>query len=270
MSTLNSHVLRLKDKISLSLSQKTEGGPGDSSPLQKGLFMFIGDRSVCGEGVGFGAPALDCPEGVFFSTYAEIQERSGQLVKSFSINAFQRKTWRDKFPVDTGFYLAVERRLVKRYREQERYRNLLSYLIKLTSILGFQLSYQEVQSKGSVDVSYQLYGNRLMVGVDTSGLADRKYRNLLIFNEQSAAFDLYMDGFSKVKGNNIGAWKEILSAKACLTNQDDDVTFCIRNIPSARLFCGRELLRPRLDWAGFCYMVPSSAKQFEYDVEIIQ
>lgn len=269
MSTHSSHILRLNDKISLSLSETTEGGLGDSSPLQKGLLLCIGNRSVCGEGMGFGAPALDHPEGVFFSTYAKVEARSGELVKSFSINAFQRKTWRDKFPLDNGLYLAVERRLVEKYRKDERYQKFLSYPIRLTSILGFKLSYQGVQSKGSVNVSYRLSGNRLKVRVDTASLADREYRNLLIFNEQLAAFDLYVDGFSKVQGNDIGAWKEILSPKACLTNQDDNVTFCIRNIPGTRLFCGRELLRPRLDWAGFCYLVPSSAKQFEYDVEII-
>jgi hypothetical protein len=269
VSTHNSHILRLNDKISLSLSEITEDGLGDSSPLQKGLLLLIGNRSVCGEGMGFGAPALDYPEGVFFSTYAKVQERSGELVKSYSINAFQRKTWRDKFPVDNGLYLAVERRLVEKYRKHERYRKFLSYLIRLTSILGFKLSYQGVQSKGSVDINYRLSGNRLMVRVDTASLADRQHRNLLIFTEQSAAFDLYRDEFSKIRGDGMGAWKEISSAKACLTNQDDDVTFCVRSIPETRLFGGRELLRPRLDWAGFCYLVPPGVKQFEYEVEII-
>ncbi len=263
-----SYALRLNERILLRLNEGVEVGAGDSSLLQKGLVMTVDGRVVCGEGVGFGVPAVEYPDRILFSTHATIQAGDEELVKFFSMDTFQRKTWRHKIPVDNKVYLSVEQRLADRYRMDRRHRAFLTHVMKLISLLGFRLSYQKTKSRGLVKIGYQLAGNNVNVAVDSSELVDRRYKKLLIFNEQSSGFDLYKDEIRTLKEDEIGVWNETDSGRACLTNTHARVTFCVRSVEGTRLYRGREFLRPRLDWAGFCYSVPPSKGQFEYTIEI--
>lgn len=263
-----SYALRLNDRILLKLTERVEAGPGDSSPLQKGLVMIVEDQALCGEGVGFGVPAIEYQDRTLFSTHAAIRAGDEELVKSFSMDTFQRKTWRQRFPVDNRVYLSLEQRLADRYRMDRRHRAFLTVVMKLISLLGFKLSYQKTKSRGLVRIKYRLSGNDVKIAVDSSELIDRRYKRLLIFNEQSSGFDLYRDGIRTLKEDEIGVWEETGSGRACLTNIHAGVTFCVRSVEGARLYRGREFLRPRLDWAGFCYSVPPRKEQFVYAIEI--
>ena len=51
--------LILDDEFSLRLSDMDPANIGDSSGLQKGLELYFKDRSLCGEGIGFGSPHRD-------------------------------------------------------------------------------------------------------------------------------------------------------------------------------------------------------------------
>lgn len=263
------YTLTFDDRRTFILHENAEPGSGDSSPLQKGLIMLVKGQPVCGEGVGFGVPALEYPEKVFFSTSAKVEARDDELIKYFSIDAFSRKAWKERYPIENGIYSAIQSRLAKRYQTDKNSRSLLTSLMKLQYLLGVKLSFQRVTPRGIVKITYQLAGNGVKVRVDCSKIADEIPERLLIFNEQSGDFNLYEDGFEKLRNHEIGVWELSPSKRACLTNSDARTTFCVETIPGAELYRGRELLRPRLDWSGFCYAIPAFKERFCYTIKII-
>jgi len=268
MVTQSSLPFELNKRVSFGFLED-ELGRGDSLGLQKGLVMFVDARPVCGEGVGFGVPAVEYANQIMFSMSASVLVRNGELVKSYWIDALQRKTWKNRFPIDNMMaYRAVQSRLADAYRINRRVRPTLAHLMRVQSWLGVKLSHYKVTSRGSVEVRYRSSGNRLMIEIDNSRL-DKDFTRLLIFNEQSADFDSYEDEFGRLRDEGIGVWEKVRSKKASLTNRKMRVTFRIENIAGATLYRGRELLKPRLDWAGFCYLIPSGMSQFGYTIEIV-
>jgi hypothetical protein len=262
------YLLKLDDRCSLRLDTKSGLELGDSSGLQKGLIMFVDNKSLCGEGVGFGMPAVEYSNHTLFSTAANIQATNKTLVKSFSIDASQRKTWKNRVPVDNTAYNAIQRRLANTYRTNKRSRRGLDYMIKIQSLLGVGLSHQRVRSKGFIAVEYHLSDSRIVISVDSSKLFDKNVKRVLLFNEQSAEFNLYEDDFGKLSKENIGVWEEVKSEKASLRNERANLSFMVENIPGTKLYRGRELLKPRLNWAGFCYSIPPHMEHFNYTVQI--
>jgi len=258
--------LKIAERLSLRFYDDADQCQGDSLGLQKGLILFVGAEPICGEGVGFGVPAVKYSDQVLFSTTATLA-RDKELVKSFSMDAVHRMTWRGKL-IDNGVYRAIQDRLAETYRINTRFRSTITRIMKIQSLLGIKLSHQKISSRGVVDVSYRPYGNRLMITVDSSKLIDKDFTGLFVFNEQSADFNIYEDELVTLRDEKIGAWEEVKSKKASLTNQILNVTFSVENMAGARLFRGRELLKPRLNWSGFCYFIPPQVQKFGYSVQI--
>jgi len=260
--------LELNERLSLKLSENASQCLGDSLDLQKGLIMFLGSKPLCGEGVGFGVPAVEYSDRIVFSRAATIVKKDSELVKRFSIDTVQVKTWKDRFPLDNKIYHAVQSRLADAYRKKAEFRPVLARLMRLQSLAGIKLTNRSVESKGYVNETYRMSGNSVTITVDSSMLTDNDFARVYIFNEQSADFDVYQDEFEKLRDDDIGVWEEVKSRRAYLTNRRLNVTFGVENIPGTKLYRGRELLRPRLDWAGFCYSIPSKMQQFTYTVQI--
>ena len=262
-----SYSFRINDTISLVLYEEAKPAQGDSSSLQKGLVMFHKARSLCGEGVGFGVPAVEYSDQVLFSTSANVRATNGELIKNFWIDAKPRITW-TKFTIDSSPYLILQRRLDNMYRTDRKSRLLLTYMMKLQPLLGVKLSFQKIARRGFVEVKYSLSGRDVSVRVDSAKLSDRKFKRLLVFSEQSASFDTYKDNLGTLRNRDIGVWEEVKSRRVCLTNEESNVTFCVEDICGTKLYRGRELLKPRLDWAGFCYSIPAHQQCFSYTIRI--
>jgi hypothetical protein len=260
--------LELNKRFTLKLSEDTGQCLGDSLGLQKGLIMFLGSEPLCGEGVGFGVPAVEYSNQILFSRTATMIKKNSEFVKTFSIDAVQRKTWKDKFSLDNKIYRSVQSILADAYRTKAEFRPALGHIMRIQSLVGIKLSTKSVESKGYVNQTYRMSGNSVTITVDNSGLTDKDFTRLYIFNEQSSDFDVYHDEFGTLRDDDIGVWEEVRSRRAYLTNRKLNVTFGVGNIPGTKLYRGRELLRPRLDWAGFCYSVPSNIQRFSYTVQI--
>lgn len=259
--------LKLNETISLVLYEGAEPAQGDSSSLQKGLVMFHKARPLCGEGVGFGVPAVEYSDQVLFSTSANAQATKGELIKNFWIDAMPRITW-TKFTIDSSPYLVLQRLLDNMYQTDRKSRLLLTYMMKLQPLLGVKLSFQKIARRGFVEVKYSLSGRDISITVDSAKLSDKKFKRLLVFSEQSASFDTYKDNLRTLRKTGIGVWEEVKSRRASLTNEESNVTFCVEDICGTKLYRGRELLKPRLDWAGFCYSIPSHQQRFSYTIRI--
>ena len=117
-------------------------------------------------------------------------------------------------------------------------------------------------------MSYNLVGREVRITVDCSRLVRKNFTRLFVFNEQSADFNTYQDDFGTLTDEDIGVWEEVKSRNASLKNQELNVGFGVENLLGTRLYRGRELLRPRLDWAGFCYSIPPETERFTYTVQI--
>jgi hypothetical protein len=260
--------LILDDEISLKLFDTNHSTIGDSSGLQKGLELYFRDRSLCGEGIGFGSVAIEYSDNVIFSSTANISIKNDALVKNFEIDTVLRKNWKGKFYVDNRFYGTLQPKLTKIYRENKKARPLLNALIRIQSLIGVRLSHQKIGSKGQIKIVYSLIGDQLRISVDSTGLIDKKIQRILIFNEQSSDFNIYEEEGKTLTNDEIGVWQEVKSKKACLSNVAAKVKFCIEKIPGTALFRGRESLRPRLNWSGFCYSVPKKLECFTYNINL--
>jgi len=269
MKTQASLSLELNDRVILNLSKEVDQSSGDSLGLQKGLVMFVEAHSVCGEGTGFGVPAVEYSSEVLFSTTASIEFRDDELVKTYSIDAVQSKTWKDKFTIDSKIYRVVQNELANLYRTRAKLRPTLTHIMRIQSLMGIKLSNKKVKSKGLVEVGYRLSNNVVMIRIDSSRLVDRDFKRLLVFNEQSADFDLYRDDLVSLRGESIGVWEEVDSQRVSLMNEKMKVTFSIEKISGAKMYRGRELLKPRLDWAGFCYLIPPSMEHVSYVIQVV-
>jgi hypothetical protein len=262
------YFLKLNNRIKFILDEGPDSSQGDSSTLEKGLKMIIENNSLCGEGVGFGVPALEYQENIIFSTSAKIKNENGTLVKSFSMDASHRKTWMRKFTINDRFYSTISNKLSQTYKRDEKYRKLVKCLMKFITILGFRISTQKIRSKGFVDITYAVSRDNLVISVNTSRILDKQFNRLLIFNEQSADFDLYRDDFNQLRKDDIGVWEETNCQEACLINESSKIMFCLKKLEGTKLYRGRELLQPRLDWAGFCYITSSKVENHQYIIQI--
>jgi hypothetical protein len=258
--------LGIDKRLVLRITEKCNHGAGDSSGLERGLILFVENRPAIGEGLGFGIPAIEYSDKILFSSSATTI-RNDALIRSYSIDAVQRKTW-GRFAIDGGFYLMVQNRLAEIYRTDRRFRPALTQIMYVQFLLGIRQTYEKVKSRGYVDVSYNLVGRKLRIIVDFSRLTRRDFRKLLVFNEQSADFNIYQDDFGILTDEDIGVWEEVKSRNASLRSRELNVGFGVENLPGTRLYRGRELLRPRLDWAGFCYSIPPETERFTYTVQI--
>ena len=262
------YFLKLNNRITFILDKGPDNSQGDSSTLEKGLLMIIENNSLCGEGVGFGVPALEYPENMIFSTSAKIKSENGTLVKSFSMNASHRKTWMHKFTINDRFYSTISNKLSYVYKRDEKYRKFIKWLMKFITILGLRISTQKTRSKGFVDITYAVSRDNLVITVNTSRIREKQFNRLLIFNEQSADFDLYRDDFTQLRKDDIGVWEETNCQEACLTNESAKIMFCLKKLDETKLYRGRELLQPRLDWAGFCYITSLKVENHQYIIQI--
>ncbi len=264
----NNFFLKFNNHIGFILNKEKGNDQGDSSSLEKGLIMLVREKSLCGEGVGFGVPALEYQDKIIFSTSAEIRNNDNKLTKSFYMDAHHRRTWMYKLPINDRFYSIISDKFRYRYRRDKKYQRFVRFLMNFITLIGLRISTKKISSKGVIDVSYYVSEDNVIIVVDTSGLHDKKYRRLFLFNEQSADFDLYRDEFTELRKDEIGVWEETRCREASLTNESVKVTFYVKKLEDAKLIRGRELLQPRLDWAGFCYIIPSNIENLQYAIKV--
>jgi len=135
--------LEIDERLILRICGTSGQGVGDSMGLERGLALFVENRSVIGEGVGFGVPAIMYSDQILFSSTATTI-RNNELIKSYSIDTIQRKTWRGRFPIDSRAYRMVQGRLADVYRTDRRFRPTLTQIMHVQSLLGIRLSHERV------------------------------------------------------------------------------------------------------------------------------
>jgi hypothetical protein len=242
--------------------------------LQKGLVLLVDGNEVIEEGMGFGTPVVLYHDRPFFSSSAEVSFRpEGShkvLIKSFTIDTVSRKKIGKDFYVNDRFYRFFQKPFHNIYTQNKKLAPILTRIIQLSKTFGVNTEFQKVNPKGIITVKYSCLPNLIEVEVTFSKLNKKECKEILILNEQGASFfRKYSDteGLTLLDGQ-IGAWESTKSEEVSLSNIKETTGFSLRNKEGTTLFRGREKVRKRYSWVGFCYSLSPHISTFRYSVRL--
>lgn len=249
-----------------------------SCRVQKGLIIACNSRELVEEGTGLGLPLVRFGHETIFPGDASIstQQEGNRVITrvSYDLNLIVRRSLRwGKGTIDSPRFYRIDEFFSRLHRQYPLLRGILtwaSYPIKL--FCGMNTSFQEVESAGSVSVTYDTDVNEgvIHISVNLSGLRKDGNTEIIIANEQGANhFDLYHDSNGMtLRSKEIGTWDETFAHQASLVDSHDSISFSINEVRGARIFRGRELVVNRLAWSGLNYVLPGHTASFAYDIKI--
>lgn len=227
------------------------------------------------EGVGFGAPVVVYRERPFFSGSAKTsfnqETNCGKLTKSFIIDTVSRKKFRRRLYLNDSIYCFMQRWFHYVYTLNQKLSSALTPILELMKIAGVDTDFQKVNPRGSVTVEYTCFPNLIEVNVRLAELNKQSCNEILILNEQGASF------FRKYSDTNgvtlhdgqIGPWELTEAKEVSLFNIGKTAGFSLKSKAEAKLFRGREKIRNRYSWVGFCYALSPNTESFRYTIKLI-
>lgn len=241
--------------------------------LQKGLVLTLNEIELIEEGVGFGVPVAIFSDETYFSGSSQVTivEKSGKkiIIKHFHMDTISKKGLKDGVFVDSPLYRLFADSLANIYRDYPDSRRVIFPLIRLRNKFGIKTLFTKAEPRGEVAVTYSIKRNEVVVNADLTMLDKRHCEKVLILNEQGSTF------FRRFRDSNgltlsdseIGAWDLVKANSACFSDWNNTLSFCLRNLPNARLFRGREHIAKRLSWAGMGYELNPNRTSFNYKLK---
>jgi hypothetical protein len=208
--------------------RREPGGSGRTAGMQKGVELASPAGSRSGEGMGFGVPVVHYPDGWVYSTTAVTED----LTQGDAV------VWRKTYSLDLSG------------GDHER-----------------PHSFVRVDSRGRVEVTYSLLSGRLNIAVRAIDLASG-YDQVVLLNEQSAAFDDFADARRTLRGADFGNWVPATGSWARLRSTGLGLEWSQPALPGAQFTAGRELEPPLLDWAGLEYVFGPDFNGAEYAITL--
>jgi hypothetical protein len=230
---------------------------------------------VIEEGVGFGAPVVVYQERPFFSSSAETsfhqETNCSKLTKSFTIDTVSRKKFRGRLYLNDSIYLFMQRQFHYVYTLNKKLSSGLTPIVELVKTAGIDTDFQKVNPRGSVTVEYTCFPHLIEVNVRLTELNKQGCNEILILNEQGASF---FRKYSDTNGvtlhdDQIGPWEPTEAKEVSLFNVGKTMGFSLKSKAEAKLFRGREKIRNRYSWVGFCYVLSPNIESFRYTVKLI-
>jgi hypothetical protein len=266
--------ISLDDCISCRLYEDTRPYYLEVAPLQKGVVLLVNDKEVIEEGMGFGTPVVLYCDRPYFSSSAETSFRAegkqNVLVKSFTIDTISRKKLGKNFYLNDRFYSFFQKPFHKTYTQHKRLVPILSRIIGLLKTFGVNTEFQKVNPKGIITIKYSCLCQSIEVEVSLSKLDKTGCKEILLLNEQGATFFRKYtdtDGLT-LFDDQIGAWEPTKAEQVAVSNISGTVGFSLRNNDGATLLRGREKVRRRYSWVGFCYCLQPYASTFRYAIRL--
>ena len=121
-------------------------------------------------------------------------------------------------------------------------------------------------SRGRVVVTYRVASGR----IDISVAADLQpgFQQLVIFNEQSAAFDDFADPTQTRLGGAIGSWRPVEGGWGRFRSGLLDMEWSQPALAGADLHAGREVRAPDIDFSGLEYVFGPGFQGADYQVAV--
>lgn len=211
----------------VDLDPSGQPAAGKSANLQKGAVLEAPSGAVLtGEGMGFGVPIVQYPDGWVYSRTANTVDLSGN-------GTFQ---WRKTFELDE---LGVDD----------------------------SRSFRPIVSRGEVVVTYTAEGDRLRIQVRSQGLAPG-VEQLVILNEQSAAFDDFADATQTRTGTAVGSWTPVGGDWGRLRSAQRGIEWSQPALSNAGFYAAREVRTPDIDFAGLEYVFGANFAGADYTITV--
>src|SRR6266849_3747855 len=204
-------------------------GKGKTAPLAKGLILEIAGHDAAAEGMGFGVPIVQYPDGWGYSRTATTDDLSTPA----------STIWRRTYDLN-----------------------------EIGGDAAHGYAFVPIASRGLVEVTYTIDPSGIAVTVHVVRLAPG-FTEVGILNEQSSAFnDFAADKSQTLIDGNFGSWVPVDGAWARLQSKSLGVQFSLPSIAGAHLHGGRELFPPDFDWAGLDYIFGPSFTGASYVIKV--
>src|SRR5665647_2638937 len=268
----------ISDTVGLRVNSDTKPKNMKTAQLQKGLILLYKGTEVIGEGTGFGVPIAKYSDETVFSGSSSLRIRTlkniVEIRKEFIMDLVTRNTLRN-FKLENPKIRTLLDSISTIYKKQyQRHIHFARSILLTRSLLfkfGVKSTFIKSIPRGVVVVTYIIDQNRISVKLDLSLLKRTNLGKIFVLNEQGAHFfRTYSDSESlKLDDEAIGAWNEVTSQSAKITNGQDKIGFSLKNVEGTKLRRGRELVKGSLDWIGLDYELGSECSQFEYEIEVL-
>jgi hypothetical protein len=236
------------------------------------VLIFDG-KEIIEEGMGFGAPVVLYADRAFFSSSAQTSfYQEGEfkvLVKKFIIDTISRKRIKGTLYLNDRIYCCLQKQFHKIYTQKKDLTPILTKFIELLKSFGVNTEFQKTTPRGHISINYYCLPNTIKVEVTISNLT-KGYSGIALLNEQGASiFRKYTDsdGLSFVD-NQIGAWEQVKAKTASLSKIDGELFFSFNNNAHCQLLRGREKIKRRYSWVGFCYLIGPKISKFHYSIKL--
>jgi len=253
--------------------------PGDypACRIQKGMVLVYENKDLSEEGIGFAVPVLRFGHETIFPGNACISnEKEGDLLVvkiDYDMNLVERMVVNNSKRIKSEAFYKIKECFSTLHRE---YSPLRGILVSSSNLLrrncGIKTSFEKIDSAGIVNVvnTVDIKKGMIHIGVNLSNVKKEGCTQVNIMNEMGANhFDSYHDSNGLfLKGNTIGTWDEIFADEASFTDSHDNIAFTLKQVESARMFRGRELVEDRLAWSGLAYVLHQDIINFAYDIRI--
>jgi cellulose synthase/poly-beta-1,6-N-acetylglucosamine synthase-like glycosyltransferase len=214
--------------LEVGLEQDGQPARGKTAPLAKGAVIETAGIDLAGEGMGFGVPIVEYPDGWHYPGHATTAD-----VTSSSGPAWQRTYSLDVVGGDAAH--------------------------------GYR--FVPAPSVGQVQVTYRVSPGHVRVEVRVLSLAAGAL-HVELLNEESAAFHNYADASGSLNGAAFSRWQAVAGDWARLRSDAFGVEWAQVVAGDSTLYAGRESQPPDFDWSGLDYQFGPGFRSVDYDIAI--
>ncbi len=263
----------LGDGLGLCIGPRRTGRDGfPTDALQKGLTLEHRGRDLSEEGVGFGVPVLKKGLDAIFPGTRSVAHPDGDLrhlVVEYRMDLGERLALQASPLLKSRLVNSLKDIVALLHRAYPMTRGGLTGISNaMRAVFGIHTVFERRPSAGAVVMEYRIDPStgEVFMTMDASGVDRDGLMELIVMNELGARhFSEYVDSDGlTLRNRGIGTWSPVTAAEAAFRDPRHGIRFCLRRVKGARLFRGRELVKKRLAWAGFAYVLPPDTVEFRF------
>jgi hypothetical protein len=269
------YTVTLKSGLALRIYPDTRPNNMKIAQIQKGLVLVLNEKELIEEGAGFGVPAAIFSDRTCFSSSAETliidKVQSKIVIKRYRMDTVSKKSWKNIVLPEIPIQRFISDKLENAYHEIPFIRKFFFPAVDTLKKIGVKMFYKRIKSRGEIIVTYDISENYINIKADLCRLNRTFLKKIVLLNEQgSTFFRKFSSNGSILVDDQIGAWRLLTANRACFSDLEGSLGFCLRNLHDYRSFVGREYLNGFLSWVGLEYEAPPDQDFLEYEIKIIR
>lgn len=227
----------------------------------RGLGLSVAGIDLSGEGMGIGGVVLRVSDVTFFPLSHVDELGESYASRTLKLNGLSR---RYLGPIDvTELHRELREFMTPLYLRGVRSRAIFRLLMMARSLL-LRTKYVPSLTRDVCKVTYRFDGELLSIEVKRQERTGR----LIVANELSGRlFDRMLLGDESVE---LGPWSRCYSRTPSLASRKLGLTLRFHLPEGIEAYVGREVMLPRLDWAGVDLVLRDGEREIRYAVEILR